>query len=265
MTTAVTNAEDLRTAYLLAFDNFAITPSDVEDESNGKINSRYARELLATLATANLLGEDEVEGELVWQVVNPGTYDDHSRAEAKAVIDQFLGTVTPTEGKKPATNTKKGKTMTKTASTEVHDCYCGCKEQVPGKSFYRPGHDARHAGNVGRAIAAHVGTDVSRKNDDAVQDLLAELPSDRLTEKAMGIADKAIEKEIDRHAKQVAREAAKATKDAANAEPKVEHGIVTVGKKEYVAKRYEDGTVEYLDGDQTKTASKSAAKSFNTE
>lgn len=33
-------------------------------------------------------------------------------------------------------------------------CWCGCGSPVPAKSFYRPGHDSRHVGQVAREVAA---------------------------------------------------------------------------------------------------------------
>lgn len=34
-------------------------------------------------------------------------------------------------------------------------CRCGCKEPIAPKRTYRPGHDARHAGAVARALLAN--------------------------------------------------------------------------------------------------------------
>lgn len=43
------------------------------------------------------------------------------------------------------------KVLTSTAT--VPACACGCGEQIGATATYRPGHDARHAGAVARAIA----------------------------------------------------------------------------------------------------------------
>ena len=63
----------------------------------------------------------------------------------------------------------KTQTTTTPATTKAHgsgNCLCGCGElvQTMGRSLYRPGHDARHAGNLGR-LAAETG-------DDSVLDVL---------------------------------------------------------------------------------------------
>ncbi|MGY1751162.1 hypothetical protein [Modestobacter sp. SYSU DS0511] len=57
----------------------------------------------------------------------------------------------------------------------VASCRCGCGEQVGRRSNYRPGHDARHASQIGRAM-------IAAGAEDPV--LLAELPSEALREKA---------------------------------------------------------------------------------
>lgn len=57
-------------------------------------------------------------------------------------------------------------------------CLCGCGQEVGRGSRYRPGHDARHAGTVGRAL-------VSLGRED--EDLLAGLPTADLRAKALSM------------------------------------------------------------------------------
>src|SRR4051812_38628717 len=57
----------------------------------------------------------------------------------------------------------------------VADCRCGCGQQVGRGALSRPGHDARHASQVGRAMTAAGAADLV---------LLAELPSEALRAKA---------------------------------------------------------------------------------
>lgn len=239
-------AADLRDVYLSTFSLHSAHPADLVEPGR---NSRYVRELLGTLVKADLLTKTEDgDGGDVWQVINPGTYDTHTEEDAIAVIDEFLGNTT---------SEKKDTKMTKTADTTVHDCYCGCGEKVPGKSFYRPGHDARHAGNLGRHVAA-TQTDVT--NTDHYSDL----PSERLVAKSMGIAVKALEKATAKAAKAEAKATKAGTVDANDdgTEAK-EHGTVKVGKTEFAAVRYTaTGKVEYFDGADTKAASKTATKTF---
>lgn len=166
-------AQDLRTAYLLAFDHFATEPVEVGNAVGG--NSRYGRELLATLMNADLLTNTRVnDGDLVWQCLD--TYDSVNRATAEATIDGFLATWMD---EAPAPKAK--------APTNLADCKCGCGEQANKDRDYRPGHDARHAGNIGREMAARRAT----SPDEAVADLLAQLPSAALRAKAEGVATKA--------------------------------------------------------------------------
>src|SRR5215212_1459355 len=65
----------------------------------------------------------------------------------------------------------------------VAGCRCGCGEQVGRGALYRPGHDARHASQVGRAMMA-------AGAEDPV--LLAELPSEALRAKARGMLDRSV-------------------------------------------------------------------------
>ncbi|MGW9168705.1 hypothetical protein [Agromyces sp. NPDC055658] len=55
------------------------------------------------------------------------------------------------------------------------ECLCGCGGTVSTKANYKPGHDARHAGTVARAIV---------ENPKQAKALLATLPSDALRAKA---------------------------------------------------------------------------------
>lgn len=182
--------DDLREVYLLAFDQFAVTPTDVTIYTVDRINSRYARELLSVLVQHKLLEvTDNGDGD-VWQVIDPGTYDEHTEDEAKAVIDKWLDKVMPT-GSAPATHPK-GSTpkapTPKAAKNPTGKCLCGCDENV-AKSNYRPGHDARHAGNVARAIAADGSTETTSSKA-----LLATLPSEKLQDKAEAMAERLIAK-----------------------------------------------------------------------
>jgi hypothetical protein len=232
--TEVSNAAELREVYLMAFDNMAVDPITVEQETGERIGSRFARELIGTLAQANVLVESEIGGETVWQTAF--NVDDTNRAEVEAFIDEFLGIKKPKKAAKKATATRPA---TRTKDEGYHPCLCGCGENVPSKSNYRPGHDARHAGQIGKALAAMA--EPSKADTDK---MLADLPSDRLKDKALNIAQKQREK---------------ATKK--NAKP--ESGSITVGKNQFDAVRYPDGKVVYTDakGEQ-KTASKTAAASF---
>lgn len=83
---------------------------------------------------------------------------------------------------------------------EFKACACGCKENVPSKRTFRPGHDARHAGNVGRALAV-------KPNDAKVKAALAELSAPlqakahRVAATAKAKADAKIEREAAKAAK----------------------------------------------------------------
>lgn len=69
-------------------------------------------------------------------------------------------------------------------TTDLSVCGCGCGDTT--KSTFRPGHDARHAGNTGRALAANP------KDKTALADLAAMSPA--LRAKAERVRDNAIAK-----------------------------------------------------------------------
>lgn len=233
----ITNGTELRETYLHVFDSFATTPSDIVDEVDGVSNVRFARELLGTLVQAGLVAETEGDEGAVWQTC-PDTYDSIDRDEAERRIDNWLNNTNTTEEKKMSAAPK---TAPSTKSEGYHPCYCGCGENVPQKSFYRPGHDARHAGNIGRLVA-------STRNEAHFNDL----PSERLVIKAKGIAAKALEKEL-----------AKQEREAKKNAPEVVEGTLQVGKKERIGRKFKDGTVEYMGDDgEWKPASKTAASTF---
>lgn len=231
--TEVSNAAELREVYLMAFDNMAVDPITVEQETGERIGSRFARELIGTLALANVLVESEIGGETVWQTAF--NVDDTNRAEVEAFIDEFLGIKKPKKAAKKATATRPA---TRTKDEGYHPCLCGCGENVPAKSFYRPGHDARHAGQIGKALGA-----MDQPSDADVKKMTGDLPSDRLVEKALSIAD------------------AQRAKRSKKASPTFTEGTAKVGKNQVKARMTNDG-IEVLDGAEWKPASKTASKTF---
>lgn len=249
------STQDLRNAFLFIFDSFATDPTEFAEstDSGSHVNTKYARELFGILTNvAHLVAvAEDGDGNDCWQAVE--TYDNKTREEAEATIDAWLAS-------QNLNTIKESTTMTATKPT-TGNCYCGCGAPLTGKSFYKPGHDARHAGIIGRRVAED--GDTAHYNA---------LPSNALVEKARNITQNAIEKANKKQAAAEAREAKKAAKADASVDvgddgtAKTEHGIVKVGKEEYIAVRYTaTGEVEYFKGDETKKASKTAAKTFTVE
>ena len=88
------------------------------------------------------------------------------------------------------------------------NCACGCgKPTITAKAVFLSGHDARHAGNVGRGLAA---------GDASAVEAFAAL-SPRLQAKAEGVRATAERKANEKAARIAAREAAKKAFDAAMA------------------------------------------------
>jgi hypothetical protein len=73
-----------------------------------------------------------------------------------------------------------GTPETTTANATMHLCWCGCGSPVPAKSFYRPGHDSRHVGQVAREVA----------DSDAFGSIVDHLPTRPLQLKAWNMAYK---------------------------------------------------------------------------
>lgn len=215
MTTIQAATADAKSALKVAFENFSTTPTELATEM--KINTRYARELLGLLVKSGLAVDTEVNGsDQVWQSVK--TYDHHTWIEVEADFDRiFTVEATPTA----AAKARRTGTETATNPAGLPSCLCGCGGVTNRNRNYRPGHDARHAGNVGRAVAAAAPAD--RKA------LLDALPTDALKAKALKVAEKP----------------AKGSRKASQPQPV--RGQVKSGRWSYKAQREADGTVVYND------------------
>ena len=92
------------------------------------------------------------------------------------------------------------------AKTETPICACGCDMRVASRrSRYRPGHDARHAGQIGRLLASLLAGPMEPA--DQVDRLLAGLPTDELKAKARFQADGILLTEQRRSQREAARQA----------------------------------------------------------
>jgi hypothetical protein len=229
----MTDNADLIKAYEFAAKRPSFLPSDLADEFGH--NMRYSREIIGVLMGKKLAFLD-----------SSGDMDCYKPTLPKdpATIREFglkrLGL------KEEAANmgeTKASKPRAKVDHGEYHPCGCGCGESVPPKSNYRPGHDARHAGQVGREVAAIMDGGHDEGDQIKIDALYATLPSDLLKAKAQRIAEKANEKNLAK----------------AQPEPVEIEGLVTVGKKEYAAIKLGDVVTRV---DTGKPVSKAAAKTF---
>lgn len=254
MAITVEHAADLKRVYQTIFDAFAISTSEIADTLKG-INTRYARELCGALQQGNLITlTEDGEGSEAWQTNDPGTYDSHEWAEAEKIIDNWLGVKPPSPLNATSSKGASPRSSLKSGATGPHPCACGCGEVLHTRSVYRPGHDARHAGAVGRQVAREVmetGGGAADLETDA--DRFAVLPSDALRAKALRIANKELGT--------LMRQGKNRTLTR-NTKPAYVEGIVKVGKNERPARRYKDGKVTYFVGDDMKQASATAAKTF---
>ena len=94
-------------------------------------------------------------------------------------------------------------------------CRCGCgSPTVRAEALYIAGHDARHAGQIGRLLIA----DLTDDEAPAAEHRLALLPTPALRAKAEGMVATAARKAAERSARKAAHAAAKAAADAARIE-----------------------------------------------
>lgn len=239
----ISNRDDLRRVYLYIFDAFAADISEIAKAHKG-INTRYARQLVAALQQGNLVTlTEDGEGNEAWQSIQ--TTDDLTHEEAEAKFDEWAGVAAP---QTPSSATAPRKSAGKAASKDPHECLCGCGEVITTRSLYRPGHDARHAGQVGREIASIMNGGHDEGDQITIDSLIEALPTDALRRKAMRVADNANRKNL-----------AKAKPD-----PVAVEGIMRVGKNEVPGRLWTDGLAEYLDPktSEWKPASKTATKTF---
>lgn len=234
---------DLYAAYRFIIGRDSSLPSDLADEFGH--NMRYSRELLGALVGAKLIVLD-TSTDMDFYVAKPIPEDKQDSTFAKAFkID------------KPVTSTAAGTPAkvkpAKPVSKDYHPCGCGCGENVPPKSAYRPGHDARHAGAVGRAIAAeypNVLGDAGLKGEIEKQ-----ISPDRplLVAKAIKVAHTAW-----------AKAAAKKRHPSGAVQPT--EGVVSrklkAGPTDYPARQFSDGSVEYLFNGEWTKAGATIAKTF---
>lgn len=105
-----------------------------------------------------------------------------------------------------ATNKKnENKTEAKPTPT-LAVCGCGCGEHVAKGRTFRPGHDARHAGNVGRALAVDP------------KDATAKVQFDGLSPALQAKADGVRTRHADRLERQAKRTEARLEREAAKAD-----------------------------------------------
>lgn len=198
-------------------------------------NVRHARQLIGGLVQAGLFVEVEREGEARWI---------RGHDTDAASINRYLDTLPVEDAPLTETDTNMAATATAPKSTTrrnnsanaPHECRCGCGSMIPGKSNYKPGHDARHAGQVARAMSA--------VSSDSWESLLDTLPSEPLQRKALGMAERLVAKA---EAKKSARREIKAeVEQVIEAERETWTSIdpVQVGRWTYPARKDADGNVE---------------------
>lgn len=128
--------------------------------------------------------------------------------------------------------------QTTTKATTTRHCNCGCGEATSSsKTMYKPGHDARHAGNVARAIAEAVlnGTEATASLKDLPSANLvhkADAMSKRLVEKARAKAERTAARAESKPADRKTKHASEGTIEAAIAAGEAEHAAEVAARAE---------------------------------
>jgi hypothetical protein len=167
MTKQIVSRDEARDLYMQIFGEFA---SDIEPGSRevvAAINARFQ----AANSEQSIVESDVNDNATYWQCFQ--TYDHWSTEQAEAAFDEAW----PTSDVEVAVTVRKAKASTGT-SAPAGDCRCGCGATPNKGRGYLPGHDARHAGQVARALIADDSADVWRR-------LLATLPTEALRSKAL--------------------------------------------------------------------------------
>lgn len=135
------------------------------------------------------------------------------KAEGFAKDQPATATPTPEETPVPTTPTDKPAPVkaVKPVKPAPANCACGCgAPTVTAKAVFLSGHDARHAGSIGRLLAAN-------PTDKPALDALARM-TPKLQEKALSVKATADRKAATKTAAAKAKTAAKAAYDTALAE-----------------------------------------------
>lgn len=220
---------DLLAVYLHAMRNETVNITEVTTEFP-HINTRYARELLATLSP-DLLQPVEIEGQDEWVIVYNEAQADQEYTDLDAAYTHTFDLWWNKRTGQPAPTKTKPKAKAKPRSVAVNadpnrKCRCGCGEPVGAKSTYRPGHDARHAGATAQKMAATDST--------SWDSLLGALPTPALRAKATAHATRLVAK------KRVAKVKAG---DRPGPAPMRPLDPIKVGRWEYPAREY-NGKIE---------------------
>lgn len=247
---------DLRRVYLNIYDGAIVTEiPDIAAELG--LKRRYVNELVGLLERID--GGDGVP--LVVVNSSPGedghdspnvyyqtarSVDDEDRKSAEFRFDFYVPANPQVKPEETAVNaTKKTASATKPNNNpaDLPLCKCGCGFPVTNRARnYLPGHDARHAGQVARAMAAIPGAD----NEDKRTAMLDALPTDALRWKAAAMADRLIAKGAAAAERELAKAEGKATKTAKVEKVTMEAGKVKVGRWWYPAERNsQSGAVTY--------------------
>lgn len=258
--------EDLRNVYL-AIHRSAIVAEIPQVAAELKLKPRYVKELIGILEThadndgdAFVIinarsGEKPNDGPHDWYQTSH-TVDDHDEDEAMHWFDRHFpvqATPVPAQDKPAPANATKDNNP-----ADLPLCLCGCMNPVNSrKRNYRPGHDARHAGQIGKAL----GGSGYEPGDESWTAYLGLLPTAALQGKADTMARR-IKAKLIAKAEASVKGIGQEIRDRI-AKVEFEDGHVKRGRWSYDAKRNTtSGAVTYTDKKGEQVADDKTAKTF---
>lgn len=259
--------EDLRKVYLAIHGSAIVTDIPTVASELG-LKRQYVKELFGILADHEdsdgeafalinrRAGEENNDTPHDWWQTGK-TVDQHDNEAAQHWFDDHF-VEDPDAG--DATKTKAPKaTVRATNPADLPLCLCGCNQPVSNRNRnYRPGHDARHAGAIGKAL----GTMHPEEDEENWTAMLGFLPTAALQDKANNIGRRIAAKRIVQLEKKM-QGAAKAINDKI-APVEFQSGKIKIGRWEYDAeKNMTSGSVTYTTGKGVpKVATDEQAKRF---
>lgn len=222
MSTTDIDRTDALDVFLFTQERNTTNVTDVKDEFTGRINTAYARQILRHLNNLGLIipsawDQGEYEG-YHWEQGAERAFDEAWKANT-AKTDNTTGD-----------------------KTTARKCTCGCDAFTNhSRAIYLPGHDARHASQVAKALAhLHETEDGTLTPEDAAYrtTLLRALPSDALRTKALQQAKRLQAKAL----RKATRESSKRTAEDIGLDMRTwVEGTAKIGRWTYPARKRPNG------------------------
>jgi hypothetical protein len=260
--------EDLRAVYLHIHGS-AIVDTIPELATDLKLKRTYVKELIGVLEThadrdgnpfvhVNLPAGEGSNDTPHDYYSTTHTVDDHTNEDAQHWFDEHWPVLDPQIVKSVQDLQPAAERPTRDKNpANLPECRCGCGEICNRGRNYRPGHDARHAGDIARQIANH------DPDGDTRNVWLNKLPTDALRIKADNMADGLLRKAAAKtHATRSKMEKQGKSVDEIEKVQFVS-GKVKIGRNSFDAEQnMTSGAVSYTNSKGVQVANERVRKSF---